>query len=118
MRANGPAEGVFGVAVFDAAVEQRAETELEANDRWFGQGWWWLSGASVGDVSFDSLNKTDTSKPISSELDLAAEAVLMNSEESELEISANDNSTVRNEYEQQMENDAKPLRDAILKAKS
>ncbi len=112
--ANGPAAGVFGVSVFDTAVEQRAATELEANDRWFAQGWWWLSGASVGDVTFDSLNKTDTSKPISSDLDLAAEAVLMNSEESVLEISANDNSTVRSEYEEQMEKDAKPLRDAIL----
>ena len=77
--ANGAAAGVFGVSVFDTAVEQRAETEMEANDRWFGQGWWWLVGSSVGDVTLDSLNKTDTSKPISSDLDLAAEAVLMNS---------------------------------------
>jgi len=113
--ANGPAAGVFGVSVFDTAVEQRAETELEANDRWFGQGWWWLEGSSVGDVTLDSLNKTDTSKPISSDLDLAAEAVLMNSGEAELEISSNDLSTVRNEYEQQMEINVAPLRDAILK---
>lgn len=113
---NGPAAGVFGVSVFDTAVEQRAETELEANDRWFGQRWWWLSGANVGDVTFDSLNKTDTSKPISSDLDLAAEAILMNSEEATLEISANDSSDVRSEYQQQMEKDEEPLRSAILKA--
>jgi phage baseplate assembly protein gpV len=114
--AGGPAAGVFGVSVFDTAVEQRAETELEANDRWFGQDWWWLYGSSVGDVTFDSLNKTNMTKPISSDLDLAAEAVLMNSEADTLEITANDSSTVRNEYEQQMEKDVKPLRDAILKA--
>lgn len=113
---NGPAAGVFGASVFDTAVEQRADTEVEANDRWFGQGWWWLEGSSVGDVTLDSLNKTDTSKPISSDLDLAAEAVLMNSEEAVLEITSNDSSTVRSEYEQQMEKDTKPLRDAILAA--
>jgi len=114
--ANGPAQGVLGVSVFDTAVEQRAETELEANDRWFGQGWWWLEGASVGDVTFDSLNKTDTSKPISSDLDLAAEAVLMNAGEAVLEITANDSSDVRSEYEQQMGKSVTPLRDVILKA--
>jgi uncharacterized protein YfaS (alpha-2-macroglobulin family) len=113
--ANGAA-GVFGVSVFDTAVEQRAETEMEANDRWFGQGWWWLVGSSVGDVTLDSLNKTDTSKPISSDLDLAAEAVLMNSGGEMLEITANDSSDVRGEYEQQMEKDVKPLREAILAA--
>jgi uncharacterized protein YfaS (alpha-2-macroglobulin family) len=114
--ANGPAQGVLGVSVFDTAVEQRAETELEANDRWFGQGWWWLSGASVGDVTLDSLNRIDTSSPISSDLDLAAEAVLMNSGAEMLEITANDSSDVRGEFEQQMEKATKPLRDAILKA--
>jgi len=114
--ANGPAAGVFGVSVFDTAVEQRAETELEANDRWFGQSWWWLAGSSVGDVTLDSLNKTDTSKPIASDLDLAAEAVLMNAGADALEITTNDLSTVRNEYDQQMEKNVAPLRDAILKA--
>jgi len=113
---NGPAAGVFGVSVFDTAVEQRAETEMEANDRWFGQGWWWLVGSSVGDVTLDSLNKTDTSKPISSDLDLAAEAVLMDAGAEGLEITTNDFSTVRNEYEQQMEKNVAPLRDAIVKA--
>lgn len=114
--ANGPTAGVFGVSVFDTAAEQRAETELEANDRWYGQDWWWLDGSSVGGVTLDSLNQTDTSKPISSDLDLAAEAVLMYSGRDMLEITSNDDSSVRNEYEQQMEKDLRPLRDAILAA--
>ena len=114
--AGGPASGVFGVSVFDTAVEQRAETEQEANDRWFGQGWWWLEGSSVGDVTLDSLNKTDISKPIASDLDLAAEAVLMDKGRGELEITANNASDVRNEYEQQMGKELRPLEGAILKA--
>ena len=114
--AGGPASGVFGVSVFDTAVEQRAETEQEANDRWFGQGWWWLEGSSVGDVTLDSLNKTDMSKPITSDLDLAAEAVLMDKGRGELEITANDASDVRNEYQQQMGKGLRPLEEAILKA--
>jgi len=113
---NGAAAGVFGVSVFDTAVEQRAETEAEANDRWFGRGWWWLEGASVGDVTRETLNKTDTSKPIDSDLDLAAEAVLLNSVSEPLVIEANDNSTVRSEYQQQMEAAMKPLGLAILAA--
>lgn len=114
--AGGSAAGVFGVSVFDTAVEQRAETEAEANDRWFGQGSWWLAGSSVGDVTLDSLNKTDASKPISSDLDLAAEAVLTDSGMAVLEITANDSSDARSEYEQQMQKEVKPLGDAILKA--
>lgn len=113
---NGPAAGVFGVSVFDTAVEQRAETELEANDRWFGQSWWWLLGRSVGDVTLETLNKTDMSQPVSSELDLAAEAVLMDFDHAELEITSTDESEVRGQYEEQIKRAVKPLGDAILKA--
>jgi hypothetical protein len=114
--ANGPAAGVFGVSVFDTAVEQRAETESEANDRWFGQGWWWLMGTSVGDVTLDSLNKTEMSQPVSSDLDLAAEAVLMDAANLPLVIAANDSSDARGEYEKEMGKEIEPLHDAILHA--
>ena len=113
---KGATAGVFGLSVFDTAVEQRAETEAEANDRWFGRGWWWLEGASVGDVTRESLNKTDTSKPIDADLDLAAEAVLLNSVSEPLVIESNDDSTVRSDYQKQMEAAVKPLGEAILAA--
>ena len=113
---KGAAAGVFGLSVFDTAVEQRAETEAEANDRWFGRGWWWLEGASVGDVTQESLDKTDTSRPIDADLDLAAEAVLLNSVSVPLAIESNDDSTVRSEYQKQMEAVVKPLGEAILAA--
>jgi hypothetical protein len=113
---KGAAAGVFGVSVFDTAVEQRAETEAEANDRWFGRGWWWLEGASVGDVTRESLNTTGTSKPMDTDLDLAAEAVLLNSVSEPLVIESNDDSIVRGEYQQQMEAVVRPLGQAILAA--
>jgi hypothetical protein len=113
---KGATAGVFGVSVFDTAVEERAETEAEANDRWFGRGWWWLEGPIVGDVTRESLNKTDTSKPIDEDLDLAAEAVLLNSVSEPLVIESNDDSTVRSEYQQQMGKKLKPLGKAILAA--
>ena len=113
---KGAAAGVFGLSVFDTAVEQRAETEAEANDRWFGRGWWWLGGASVGDVTRESLNKTDTSKSIDTDLDLAAEAMLLNSASEPLVIESNDESAIRSEYQQQMETAVKPLGQVILAA--
>jgi len=113
---KGPAAGAFGVSVFDTAVEQRAETEAEANDRWFGGGWWWLDQARVGDVTLASLNKTDIRNPIDSDLDLAAEAVLMSEGTGPVAIESNDDSDVRNEYQKQMEANLKPLGDAVLAA--
>jgi hypothetical protein len=104
--------------LFHAASDRlhAAETEAEANDRWFGRGWWWLEGARVGDVTLESLNKTGASKPIDTDLDLAAEAVLLNSASESLAIESNDYSTVRNEYQQQMQATVKPLGQAILAA--
>jgi hypothetical protein len=113
---KGPVTGAFGVSVFDTAVEQRAETEAEANDRWFGRGWWWLDQTGVGDVTLDSLNKTDTGKPIDADLDLAAEAVLMSQSTKPVAIESNDDSSVRNEYQKQMEAAVKPLGEAVLAA--
>lgn len=113
---TGSATGAFGVSVFDTAVEQRAETEAEANDRWFGGGWWWLDRTGVGDVTLQSLNKTDIKQPIDSDLDLAAEAILMSQGSGPIAIESNDDSGVRNEYQKQMGAAVKPLGDAILAA--
>jgi len=103
------------LSVFDTAVEQRAETEAKRTiaglDADGGAG-----SASVGDVTRESLNKIDTSKPIDTDLDLAAEAVLLNSASEPLVIESNDDSTVRSDYQKQMEAAVKPLGEAILAA--
>ena len=44
-----------GVSVFDTAVEQRAETEEEANQRWFGD-YWWLGGSVAGGLTRAALD--------------------------------------------------------------
>ena len=51
-----PAPGALGVAVIDTAVEQRAATEDEANDHWFGWNWW-QSDNNVGGVTRASLDR-------------------------------------------------------------
>ncbi len=110
------AAGVFGVSVFDTAVEQRAETEAEANDRWFGHGRWWLEPASVGDVTRESLDQINTAQPIDADLDLAAEALLLNNSTEQLSVESNDDNEVRQEYQQHMEKLLEPLTHAILAA--
>jgi hypothetical protein len=111
---KGATAGVFGVSVFDTAVEQRAETEEEANDRRFGRGWWWLDSTRVGDVTRESLDKIDTSQPVEDDLDLAAEAILLNQSTDSLAIQSNEENEVRSEYQHQMEAQVKPLGEAIL----
>ena len=111
-----PAAGALGVAVIDAAVEQRAETEEEANERWFGWSWW-NSGSNVAGVTRTSLDKTDMSKPVPDDLDLAAEAVLQDSYHAGIEVESSENDTARSTYEAGMERSVKPLGAAVLAAR-
>ncbi|MGD0903766.1 MAG: alpha-2-macroglobulin family protein, partial [Terracidiphilus sp.] len=111
-----PAAGALGVAVIDAAVEQRAQTEEEANERWFGWSWW-NSGSSVAGVTRASLDKTDMSKPVADDLDLAAEAVLMDGYRAGIEVESSENDNARNTYEAGMERSVKPLGAAVLAAR-
>jgi hypothetical protein len=114
--ASGATPGVFGVSVFDTAVEQRAETETEANDRWFGNGWWWYSGTSVAGVTRETLDKTDTSTPIPGDLDLAAEAVLTDAEAQGMRLESNSEDHVRAKYSGFMERQLRPLGAAVIAA--
>jgi len=114
--AGAPVPGALGVAVIDTAVEQRAETETEANERWYGWSWW-NQGSNVGGVTRATLDKTDMSKPVPDELDLAAEAVLLDETRPGIQIENSNNDSARDEYEAGMKRSIKPLGEAVLKAR-
>jgi len=115
--ANGAAPpSVLGISVFDTAVQQRAETESEANDRWFGWNWW-DDGESVGGVTLDTLNRIDTAQPIPDDLEMAAEKLLLWPNINRIEIEANYDNTVREEYETAMNRVLEPLDKAVLQAR-
>jgi hypothetical protein len=107
------AKGALGVAVIDAAVEQRAETEEEANERWYGWNWW-ESGGSVAGVTLASLNRTKMEQPVPNDLDLAAEAVLQDNLRDGVQIEESNDSSARNEYEAGMKRNVQPLEKAVL----
>ena len=67
--------GALGISVADAAVEQRAVTEEDANNRWGGWNWW-RNASAIGGVSGEDIEKTDMSKPVSDDLQVVAEAGL------------------------------------------
>jgi A-macroglobulin TED domain/Alpha-2-macroglobulin family/MG2 domain/Carboxypeptidase regulatory-like domain/A-macroglobulin receptor binding domain/Alpha-2-macroglobulin bait region domain/Macroglobulin domain MG3 len=75
-----PVESALGVVVLDEAVEERVRTDQEFGSRYAGFygnltdliG----SGDSVGAVTRKSLEHTDMSKPVTRDLDLAAEVLL------------------------------------------
>ncbi|MGA3159863.1 MAG: alpha-2-macroglobulin family protein [Terracidiphilus sp.] len=114
--AGAPAPGALGVAVIDTAVEQRAETEAEANERWFGWSWW-NQGSNVGGVTRATLDRTNMSQPVPDDLDLAAEAVLLEESRPGIQIEESNSDEARGEYETGMERSVKPLGEAVLKAR-
>jgi hypothetical protein len=112
------AAGVMGVSVFDTAVEQRAKTEEDENDRWSGSKWW-QNDSNVEGVTEDDLNRIDTSKPISADLDLVAEDLVGGSAVEQVVIQSNNDEehSARDEYEAGMKRSVKPLSEAVLKAR-
>jgi hypothetical protein len=102
-----------GVRVFDNAVAQRAETEEDENNRWLGS-WWWFDSASAGGVTRADLDKVDTSKEIPDDLELAAEALLLNSGPNAIEIEGSSDDEVRREYQTAIEKRLEPLGKAIV----
>jgi alpha-D-ribose 1-methylphosphonate 5-triphosphate synthase subunit PhnH len=114
--AGSPAPGALGVAVIDTAVEQRAETEAEANEHWYGWSWW-NQGSNVGGVTRASLNRTNMSQPVPDDLDLAAEAVLLDESRPGIQIEDSNDDSARDDYEAGMKRSVKPLGEAILAAK-
>ena len=105
--------GAVGVRVFDNAVAQRAETEEDENNRWLGS-WRWFDSASAGGVTRADLDKVDTSKEIPDDLELAAEALLLNSGPNAIEIEGSSDDEVRREYQTAIEKRLEPLGKAIV----
>jgi hypothetical protein len=108
-----PINGAVGVTVFDNAVAQRAETEEEESDRWFGSRWW-LDGDQAGGVTRADLDKVDTSKEIPDDLELAAEALLLNSNPNVVQIEGTSDDEIRREYQTAMTKRLEPLGKALV----
>lgn len=71
-------ESALGVVIFDKAVEERARTDAEFGS--YFRGFYSLLGyeKSFGGITLKDLNELDLSKPISDEMQLAAEVMLAN----------------------------------------
>ena len=112
------AVGVLGVSVFDTAVEQRAKTEEDENDRW-SRSKWWQNDENVSGVTVEDLNRIDTSKPIPADLDLLAETLIGGSAVQQIDILSNreDSDSARDTYKSGMNEALKPLGAAILAAR-
>jgi hypothetical protein len=66
-------ESALGVVIFDKAVEERAITDGEFNGTAGNFGSWLGYGKSFGGINIKDINDLDMSKPVPSEIDLAAE---------------------------------------------
>jgi hypothetical protein len=108
--------GALGIAVIDTAVELRAQTEEEANDRWFGFDWWRPSQAVAG-ITRETLDQTDMSKPVLEDFDLAAEALLDSSPVSGIQIDTAIDNGDQYLYESGMRRDLQLLGKAVLEAR-
>lgn len=71
-----PAFSAIGLGIFDKAIEERARTETEFGG-YFG-GYYDLMGygTSFGNITLKDLNDLDLSRPVSPEMQLAAEIML------------------------------------------
>jgi hypothetical protein len=66
----------LGVVIFDKAVEERAKSEGDFNGTFKNYYGWLGYGDSFSGINIKDLNDLDTNKPISDELQLAAEIML------------------------------------------
>jgi hypothetical protein len=108
--------GALGISVADAAVEQRAVTEEDANQRWFGWNWWRIT-SNIGGVTMQDIEKTDMSKPVSDDMQLVAEAGLQHGIPFEMNLESEDYEDSQNAYEAGIKTQLKPVGDAILAAR-
>ncbi|HRJ89995.1 MAG TPA: MG2 domain-containing protein [Pyrinomonadaceae bacterium] len=72
-------ESALGVVVFDKAVEERARTDSDFGGMVRGLSGWLGYGKGFGGINIKDLNELDLSKPISDELQSAAEIILHDS---------------------------------------
>jgi hypothetical protein len=111
------APGALGVAVIDTAVEQRAATEEDADQRWFAWNQWRDPANNISGVTYQNLARADMSQPVSDDLQLVAEAGLQYSIPVELKIESEDLDDVRSDLSDLMQKQLKPIADAVLAAR-
>ena len=111
------APGALGVSVIDTAVEQRAATEAEANDRWFGWNWW-SEDDDIAGMAREEFDRLDLSQPIPENLDIAAEKLLAGYGNAGLQIEAESDDDEREAYETAMKQDLNILGNAVLEART
>lgn len=88
LRASGPdgraLESVFGVVIFDKAVEERARTEQEFSTSYGFYNYFrnfWYGSDEVGGISLRELERLDLKrKPVTEELNLVADILLQNTQ--------------------------------------
>jgi len=110
------APGALGISVADAAVEQRAVTEEDANNRWGGWNWW-RNASTIGGVSGEDIEKRDMSKPVPDDLQVVTEAGLQRGAPFLMNLESEDYDAARNEYTASIAKQLKPVGDAILAAR-
>jgi hypothetical protein len=117
------AETALGITLFDKAIEERAKTEGKF-DGYFGAFAQLLGlDRTFGSISLKDLNEVDASRPVSDEMQLAAEVILAGSHAGPKifrdEFDADDVHTVYSEFlRKQVPPMEKILRDAFAKDQS
>lgn len=110
---SGGVPSSIGVAVTDTAIDERARTEADFTEGW-RWGSWYGDFEQIGGVTLEDLNRIDITKPIPTDLDLAAEALLTSARNRDLFMQSSEDLETRNIYEAQMDDQLKGLGKAIL----
>lgn len=110
-------ESSLGVAVIDQAVDERARTDTEFGSYESFYSWYsrmWYDGENIAGLTRSSLDSLDISKPISADIDLAAE-ILLRDRGYRPEKFSNDSyrPDLRHLFSDTIERRLKPLKDAL-----
>ena len=114
---QGAVAAAIGVGVTDKAVDERARTEEDFDERSWGWGMWYEEHREIAGLTLDDLQRTNMMQPVPDELELAAEALLSESYRSNISVESVDDHDIRDEFETLMADALKPLGHALLDAK-
>jgi Large extracellular alpha-helical protein len=114
---KGVVAAAVGVGVTDKAVDERARTEEDFDERSWGWGAWYEEHREIAGLTLDDLNRTDMTQDVTNDLQLAAEAVLQETYQAEESVDSEDSTDIREEYESSMTDALKPLGSALLSSK-
>lgn len=114
---KGAVAAALGVGVTDKAVDERARTEEDFDERSWGWGAWYEEHREIAGLTLDDLNRTDMTQDVTDDLQLAAEALLQETYQAEESVDSEDSTDIREEYESSMTDALKPLGSALLSSK-